>query len=155
MSKGKRFAQYLFFLIVVLLLIYWGTKYGLKLKLTLKETYSIADTFQYYIVSAVFPILFGLVLGIPAFLRKLQQQGKWVIDWMKLLVIGVPTLLLDLSMLFYSIVAFYAQDKVGFFIRINPFFQVMTMDNRVITLSGIVFGYILICSLTKESSDIN
>lgn len=154
MVKGKRFAQYLFFLIVVLLFIYWGTKYGIKLKLDLRETYNIADTFQYYLFLAVFPILLGIILGIPDFLRKLQLQKEWVIDWLRLLVIGIPTLLLDLSRLLYMIVANYAEDSVGFFISINPFYEVMVMDNGVITLSGIVFGYVMISSFTKESLDI-
>jgi len=138
--KGKRFALCLFLIIVALLFLYWGAN-SIWLLQRWKETYNSIHIDQYFIFSNVFTILLGIILGIPFFLKKYHQQGKWEIKWIKLLAIGVPTLLLGLILPRDVLIPHYHGEYIQLFRNNNPF--------------GAIFGFVLITSLTKESHHVH
>lgn len=68
-------------------------------------------------------------------------------DWIKLLAIGAPTLLLNLNLI---LIAFTPIGKIKYFTTYNPFTEVMITDESVISLCGAILGYILISSFSKR-----
>ncbi|MEA4902525.1 hypothetical protein [Desulfitobacterium sp.] len=145
MSKGKRFSLYLLFTILVLIFLYLGFRYEINLRIQTGKTYS--SPAQYYFYSALFPILVGIILALPGLIREFRKIGKWSMDWIKLLAIGVPTLLLNLNLI---LIAFTPIGKIEYFTTFNPFIEVMITDESVISLCGAIFGYILISSFSKR-----
>lgn len=145
MGNGKRFALYLLFTIAALVLLFWGAKYQVELKIFGTKNF---NHLPYYFFSALFPILFGLALAIPNLFQEFHKIGKWEIDWVKLLAIGVPALLLNLSLV---LMVTTPMEFIDYLAPLYPlFFEVMIMDNIIITFSGTIFGYMLISSLSKE-----
>lgn len=144
MSKGKRFSLYLLFTISALIFLYLGFRYEVNLRIQTRKTYNPT---AYDIFSALFPILFGIVLALPRLIREFQKVGKWSMDWIKLLAIGTPTLLLNLSLI---LIAYTPIVKTKYFATYNPFTEVIVTDKSVISLCGAIFGYILISSFTKK-----
>lgn len=144
MGKGKRFSLYLLLTLLALAFLYLGAKYGVYLKLLRSRTY---DPYPYYIFSAMFPILFGMVLALPNLWREFRKPGKWTMDWVKLLAIGIPTLLVNLNLV---LIALTPVGKIKYFTTYNPFIEVMITDKTVIALSGTIFGYVLISSFNKK-----
>lgn len=148
MSKGKRFSLYLIFAISVLIFMYLGFRYGVDLRIQTGKTYS--SPVPYYLYSALFPILVGIVLALPRLIREFRKTGKWLMDWVKLLAIGAPTLLLNLNLI---LIAFTPIRKIKYFATYNPFTEAMVIDKSVISLCGAIFGYILISSFYKADLD--
>jgi len=144
MRKSRRFAQYLLFTIIFLVVLLWGAKYGVGLRILGAKTY---NQIPYLAFSSLFSIVFGIVLAIPHRIKEFSKIGKWTVDWMKLLAIGLPTILLNLSLILIILTPI---GKLKYFTYYNSFIEVMITDNRVITLSGIFFGYILVSSLNKR-----
>lgn len=143
MDKFKRFLLYFLLTIIILVFLYLGIRYEVTLRIQTGKNYNPA---KYYLFSALFPILFGIILALPNLIREYKKLGKWSIDWIKLLAIGVPNLLLNLSLI---LIAYTPIRKSGYFSTYNPFTEVMVVDKTVISLCGIVFGFILISSFNK------
>ncbi|HHY28634.1 MAG TPA: hypothetical protein GX523_18200 [Desulfitobacterium dehalogenans] len=142
--KSRRFAQYLLLTIILLVVLLWGAKYGAGLRILGAKTY---NQIPYLVFASLFSIVFGIVLAIPHRIKEFSKIGKWTVDWMKLLAIGLPTILLNLSLILIILTPI---GKLKYFTYYNPFIEVMITDSRVITLSGVFFGYIIISSLNKR-----
>ncbi|MDA8222604.1 hypothetical protein [Desulfosporosinus sp.] len=89
------------------------------------QTGKTFETGPYYIYSALFPILVGIVLALPRLIQEFRKMGKWSIDWIKLLAVGTPTLLLNLSLI---LIAYTPIVKIKYFAMYNPFTEVMVID---------------------------
>lgn len=145
MSKGKRFTLYLLFTISVLIFLYVGFRYEVNLRIQTGKTFS--SPVPYYLHSALFPILVGIVLALPRLIQESRKTGNWSIDWIKLLAIGAPTLLLNLNLILITSTPI---GKIKYFTTYNPFTELMIIDKSVISLCGAIFGYILISSFNKK-----
>lgn len=148
MSKGKRFSLYLLFTISVLVFLYLGFRYEVNLRIQTAKTYT--SPAPYYLYSSLFSILVGIILALPGLIRELQKVGKWSMDWIKLLAIGAPTLIVNLNLV---IIAFTPIGKIKYFTTFSPFTEVMVIGKSLISLCGVIFGYILFSSVYKVDSD--
>jgi hypothetical protein len=141
MNRGKRFIRYFLFTILALVFLFWGANYGFVLK---KQAQNI---YYYYFFSALFPIIYGIILALPKLFKEKYKNGCWSIDWIKFLAIGTPTILIDLSLV---LVALTPIGHTNYFSTLNPFIEILILDRMVISLSGIIFGYILITSFKRR-----
>jgi len=143
MGKGKRFCLHFLFAIFILVFLFFGAKYGLELQLTKKLSNS------YRVFSVLFPIMFGIVLALPNLFTEFRSKGKWIMDWVKVLAIGVPTFLMSL---FCVLLLFTPFGKIEYFSTFsNPLVYVMFYENMMTILSGTIFGYVFISSFKKSN----
>ncbi len=134
----KNFLYYFGWTFMISFIIYLGTKYQIQLQ---KEMSQTMEPGKYLSFSVLFPIIIGLFLGLPRLINKIKQQKEWTINWMKLLVIGLPTLLVIFIYLFlYQIPE-----------SILPFIpeQIFLRNQTIHVVAGVVFGYVLLDSLKE------
>ncbi|AHF08400.1 hypothetical protein [Desulfitobacterium metallireducens] len=143
MSKWKQFFSYFIFIVLILILLYLGIRYEVTLRFQASKIY---NPMYYYIFTSLFSILFGIALALPRLFYGLKKTGNWSLDWIKLLAIGTPTLLLNLSLI---LIAYTPVGKIKYFMTYNPFIEMMMTDESMISLCGTIFGYILISSFNK------
>ncbi|WP_366923124.1 hypothetical protein MFMK1_003616 [Metallumcola ferriviriculae] len=127
------------YVILVGFVIYKGEAYG-------KELQSIsAATFNMYpaiIFNGLFPILIGLLLGIPELVSELKKSGRWRWNWVKFLGVGLPTFIVALiPLVAYSPISKY------FYLLI----LLLGRNQPILILSGVVFGYIFLTSPYKQA----
>ncbi|WP_047154508.1 hypothetical protein [Aneurinibacillus tyrosinisolvens] len=139
--QWKRFAFHFVYLVVIILVVFQGLKFDDLLDQRARETMD-RDTL-YWIYFTLFPILNGLLLKIGGLVIKAKRKGKWRIDWIKVIVIGIPMLYITLiPMLSFTL-----------FLGINLPFSgyIMTIGGGKLTfISGTIVGYVLLDSLYKE-----
>ena len=57
-------------------------------------------TFEYWPYvwyNTLYPILIGIFLALPSFVRTFRSYGPWKFDWILFVTVGIPTLLGTLS----------------------------------------------------------
>lgn len=83
------------------------------------------------------PLLFyggiGVVLGLDKFLIEVKHAGEWKLDIIKLIILGIPSLIFSIPYLVMSLIS------------------LQTSFSNMFTISHIIFGYTLISSLSKDN----
>ncbi|WP_162287800.1 hypothetical protein [Indiicoccus explosivorum] len=92
----------------------------------------------------VFPVVIGILLRLPTFLLEVKEKKITSFDWSKFIAVGVPAFVL-LVMLFLPFLPPLGGSAI---VRTIAAFSVSTVP----TITGIVFGYVLLDSFrTKET----
>lgn len=68
-----------------------------------------------------------------------MKVGSWSVNWFKLVVIGLPTFIVTISYLMYF-------SNIGKYLNITSSWVI---NEKVITISGIILGYTLLASIYK------
>jgi hypothetical protein len=142
-SKWRRFVSYLAYSIFCGILILQMLRVQVLLQEQVRVTFKSMPLLVY---SAFFPVIIGILLGIPGFVRTCRQPAAWSFDWVKFIAVGVPSLYGSLFIwLYFSPVGSnlpFASTVLGFGGSTFP------------AICGIVFGYILIgCFRKAERKD--
>lgn len=132
---------YLGFLIIAILVFMFGLKYQHHLQLEALTTYQPKSSIAY---SVLFPIFFGLLLGLLRFFELLRKTGEWRINWIKLCIFGVPSLYVSLlPLLFWSGLSISYNDlPLGYLL--------ITSGTTAHTISGLIFGFLLFYVIERE-----
>lgn len=133
----KKVIAYSFYVMVLLLFVKYAVNF-------LNEK---MDPVPYFYKSIFVPIILGLYLALPEFYYILNRPGHIVIDWIRLSVIGLPTLFIDLSVVLYYFT------ELGNTYAVQWSFQGYDLFSR--TIIGIVFGYNLLVSFHKSEDFAN
>ncbi|MBB6452779.1 membrane protease YdiL (CAAX protease family) [Salirhabdus euzebyi] len=135
----RRFLLYLFLTISLLTIVFWGYKIPLVIHENLKFE---APLMILTIYSLIFPIFIGMMFRLPTLIKEIKDKKKWAIDWIKLSAIGIPSLYISQIYLLY-----FSFPSVSF-----PFGAVLirNYDIPLATISGIIFGYIVLDSLKEN-----
>ncbi|MBP3951711.1 hypothetical protein [Bacillus suaedae] len=144
-STWKRLGRYICFLVLFLGFIYLG----LKFQMTLRENESLSYR-HLAALESFFPIIIGVVLAMPNVIKSLTKKGHWKVDWIKLIVIGLPFLYLSIVPIMYIIGV----------LKIDLPFSAYAMGSYIggdllltfVTINGIVAGYMLCTSFYKRNS---
>lgn len=110
----------------------------------LKNLYDIGKkTFVHwpYFYSTIFiSIIFGILLGLGYIINEYKKQGRWNINIVKLLIIGIPSLFCT----------FY--EPIYYLINIHPplALRIIVLSESFEIFTGILFGYVLITSIYKK-----
>ncbi|SEQ87775.1 hypothetical protein SAMN05216232_3535 [Virgibacillus subterraneus] len=139
MKSVKRFAVYFSLTIGFLTLVFWGYKIPLNIKEKLMFN---APLELLTIYSIVLPILIGMILRLPTLIKEIKEKKKWAIDWVKLCAIGIPTLYISQASFLYFYLPSVTLPFSVMLVR-NP-------DMPLTTISGMIFGYIVLDSLKKS-----
>lgn len=121
------------------LVIVKGVNYGERLWNEIGATFVV---YPWLIFIIIYSIALGCILAMPNFTFQAQKKGKWYLNKKKLLTLGFPTLifLISQTILFMPISNIFSE----LFIYLN-----FTRNGQIITISGIILGYILITSFGK------
>lgn len=146
-SKFKSIIGYVFYLIVLSIVISVGLKYQSNLS---KQSSISYDLFDYYRFQTLFPIVIGAVLAIPNLTKTFFKQGVWKFNWVRFIVLGIPTFYLATIPYLYlkQIISinfpFLKQIMGGYFGSSTP---------TLIAVIGIAAGYFVLTSFEKESTN--
>lgn len=104
-----------------------------------KELAATTYAVRYELLNSIIFIFFGgigIILGMEHLLQQFKADGKWKVNWEKLINMGLPSLFLSLS-----------------YIWIKQFPGYLFLDNIELlsVTASIVFGYSLITSFRKIS----
>ena len=130
--NDKKFIKYLIYIITIGILYYLGTiilaAYNKQAQITYTHNYWLIT-----LVSLLFYGGIGVVLGLDKFLIELKHEGKWKFDIIKLIILGIPSLIFSIPYLVISVISLQAS------------------FSNIFTISPIIFGYTLISSLSKDN----
>ncbi|MFF3102183.1 hypothetical protein [Viridibacillus arvi] len=135
----KRFSRYFISLIIVGVMIYLGLSYKLHLEKEASTTFIILPLIRF---SFALPIIIGILLRLPKLIIEIKEKRQWTFDWIKIVVIAMPALFIALSpFLTYTFIGeyFYFANEL-----------IVSQSTLLITIGGIIFGYVLIDSLIKD-----
>jgi hypothetical protein len=138
-SVMNRIIKYILYTAFVVTILYFGAIYQLQLIEYQKMYYKVKPLL---IFSGVFPIFIGVVLRLPQLLSDIKQNKQWKIDWIKVFVVGLPSLYVSLYPLLFSF---------GIPL-INSYLTEIIFSTHfmLITIAGVIFGYVLFDSLIKK-----
>ncbi|WP_042212090.1 hypothetical protein [Paenibacillus borealis] len=132
---------YLGFLVIVILVFVLGLQYQHHLQVEATKTYQPKTSVAF---SVLFPISFGLLLGLLRLFELLRKTGDWTINWMKLCIFGVPSLYVSiLPLLFWSGLSISYNDLPLGYLSITP-------GTTAHTISGLMFGFLLFYVIERK-----
>lgn len=142
--KNNQALKYLAFAV-----LFYGLFFGGELLLEhLRKAYSVTYEGIYLIMGVMIfvPLLIGLLLGIEkSLLAVSKQKGFWKVNWHRLLILGVPALL---------IIANFVLSFLGICNLIYKFCSwPIFIKTEIIMPSSLIMGYVLGSSFVRETSD--
>ncbi|WP_257349247.1 hypothetical protein [Pseudalkalibacillus decolorationis] len=136
--------QYLLHLVLYGAVILLGFKLEGLLQLRAEENFLITPYFYY---SLFFPILLGTLLAIPKAAQSHKKNSKVKINWAKLFIFGIPSLLILLFPAYYFTLMTWG--------TLIPFATLLYGNIKLHFLSGLILGYIIIDSLEYVTENNN
>ena len=118
---------------------------GITYKVWLVEqAASTFDGMPALIFSSILPILMGLLLRLPKLILEIKDKKEGMFDWIIVVAIGIPSLyIVTLPILPYT-------DFGGLLYFVNfTNYLLVSGDTTLMTIAGVVFGYVLLDSLKK------
>lgn len=135
----KKIAGYLVYLLGLLLLVFYYGKFQMELRILAGREFNPLPPIVF---SSLYSILMGMYIALPKLISALMKTGRLRLDWPKLLIIGIPTLLISTSGILYHYVT---SDLTLLFqwiyVKLNG-----TVGN---TFIGVACGYTLLSSIGK------
>lgn len=138
----KRFVYSMAYMAGIIWLMTEGLKYMHVIYITAQERMVL---YPYFLYSTIFPIVIGLLLGVGLYSARRQEKGQWKIDWIKLTACGIPLLYVTLLPTFSFLFQRVSWPFTGYLISFG--------QDKLPMLTGLIFGYIIVDSVRKESAD--
>ncbi|EHQ89460.1 hypothetical protein [Desulfosporosinus youngiae] len=136
----RKIIAYLGYVLGLMLLVYYGINYQEELRILAGRTF---DPFPLMQFSQVYPLMIGAYIALPRFISRLRRKGGLSVDWLQILIIGIPTLLISASGILSHYFLSYPLNSL--------FGQVYVKYNMTgITLIGVVCGYTLLNSIARK-----
>ena len=136
----KRFLFIFFSTAVIGFVFYFGMDYQMRLR---EKSAIIFDIKPYISFASFFSIVIGMLLRLPKLILEIRDKQRWSFDWMKIIVIGIPSLYIAMIPLFALVYG------------MNLWFSNVVMllgDITFTTIAGVIFGYVLLDSLKSKAS---
>lgn len=107
--------------------------------------------FWLFLSQFVFPVVVGLMLALPQFIRTYRQEGSWKTDWVVLLTIGLPALCVAITpVAFFSLVRFILPETGS--IPVPWLISLISTYPALNKTAGILLGFFLLTSLGKTQN---
>ncbi len=145
----KKAVSYLAFIVIFYIIAYKMASYIHYYELLYKSTF---ERNPYLIYLPIYPIILGLIAGLPSLIKQFKLKGSWKVDWIKLIVIGIPTLYIN-----FSLFLLYSTSTIGHILVPKLITDLYINSNGIVSgISGFIFGYILLNSFKKvEIKEVN
>lgn len=102
-----------------------------------------------FISQIVFPMLVGLLLALPQFIRTYRQEGSWKTDWIMLLTVGLPAFFITVAPIAFFSLAYYIRLETS----VPHFIYLLSANPAFSKVFGVLFGFVLLNSLGKQRQD--
>lgn len=136
----KRFLFIFLSTVIVGGVFYMGMDYQMRLR---ERSAIVFDIKPFIIFTSIFSIFMGMLLRLPKLIIEIKDKKRWSIDWVKVLVIGIPSIYIALIRLLAIV---YGKNLLFF----N---EVMLLGDFTFTyIAGVIFGYVLLDSLKSNDS---
>lgn len=133
---------YLLYVVILIALLYWGSVYLDRIKTLVALNYNPEFHFT---ATSILLIFIGMYIALPGLIKRISRPGTWTIDWVRLIITGLPTLYVAFWPLIYFVPPFQ-------FLHLE-FTRILTMYSLLPqTVCGIVFGYTLLSSINKKTT---
>lgn len=133
----QRWLKNLIWSFILILIFYAGSAIQTELQEYQNIYYRVMPNLVF---SVLFPIFVGIMLRLPKLVTEIQEKKRWLIDWVKLIFIGIPTL-------FIAIGPFATWYFVPLFLK--EFWYVGSTPT-IMAIAGVIFGYLLLDSLKEK-----
>jgi hypothetical protein len=101
MKRRKALHYMIFILIAIVIVQLYSYVYGQYLKAWPEPGMALMDSLSLFsfkhFIALLITVFMGMMFGLEIFLRYTQMPGSWHIDWKRLLLIGLPSLLLSIE----------------------------------------------------------
>ncbi len=145
--KAKKSIKYLFFTILIFFVILFKGHIEQLNRLYFEKAFNL--NFFYLVINLLISMSIGVIFGLKHIMREVRKEGKWVVDFPKLIVIGCPLLFISLYHIWiYCDVQFSMNILVYGLGRLSIF----GLSASSVSLFQLIFGYIAITSFYKNSS---
>ena len=135
----NRFLFIFFSTVVIGSIFYLGLEYQMRLR---EESAIVFDIKPYIMFSTIFSIFMGMLLRLPKLIIEIKDKKKWSFDWMKVTIIGIPSLYIATIPL------------VTINMGTNLLFSntiMMLGDFTFTSIAGVILGYVLLDSLKSNT----
>lgn len=139
----NRFLYIFFYTAVILIILYLGSDIQMRLREKSAITFNLMP---FILFASFFPVFIGMLLRLPKLIREIKDKKQWLFDWIKITVIGVPSLYITML----PILTFTNGTNLLF----SKSFM-MIGDATFTTIAGVVFGYVLLDSLKSNNTFTN
>ncbi|MTH52291.1 hypothetical protein GKZ89_02650 [Bacillus mangrovi] len=126
---------YLAFLLLGIWLLFEGSMFELRLQEEGKEIYDLRTLLAF---QGLFPVALGMLFAVPDLVLDFWREGRWRIQWMRLIFFGLPLL--------YALFVNLQFLSGGNLLPVPPFFP----GGSYVALYGAGFGFLLISSIRKQ-----
>jgi len=131
----NRYLYYGIWTIIISVILYLGNELSHSIEDHVTTSGKIIPNLIYW---SVYPILVGILLKLPGLWER-RHETRWGLDLPKLLVVGIPSG-------YFALTYIWASLPIDIY---RPFlWYIMTLGgSTLITIPGIIFGYVMIGSL--------
>lgn len=117
-----------------------------KLRRYLDNLFSTTyDPTYYWTFIAIYPIVVGVLLALPHLVKLFGQEGSWKVDWIPLLLVGFPSLLVAITPILW--LAEFAQNW-------KTATLIFMYTPNLTFVAGILFGFVLVSSFGRQRSEL-
>lgn len=138
----RKIIAYLCYVSGLMLLVHYGVNHQEELRIIAGRNYNPLPSILF---SYVYSVMIGKYIALPRLISSLRMKGKLSVNWLKILIIGMPTLLISAS----GILSYYFVSSplklIGWvYVKYNMMGA---------TLIGVACGYTLLNSIAKKAGE--
>ncbi len=141
MNKLMRFAGILLYVTLVIYALGLGEQLYKHFEMQVFSIY-----YPWLLIRILYPIIIGILIGLPNLIGEMKKQGSWQWDWIKFLAIGIPAFIVGVYPALY-----YAQILESLHLR--QIIPTIYQTDTIIHLSNVVLGYYLVSTIYKTIKD--
>lgn len=138
--------KYLVYLLIIALFIGLGD-YFLRYIQDISQKTAYLNVFLLTFTMIIFYGGFGVILGLDGLLNEKNKDGIWKVRIPKMIILGIPSLYISLSYIIY-----YSSIIVIQYLA-RPLQLILLRNSKIVILTQILLGYVVITSFFKEKSD--
>lgn len=138
----KRLIAYLIYMAVFGCLILIVERVGILYQEIFRRSFQIPYGWVLF-ATIGFPVLVGIFLALPQFVKTARQEGAWKIDWIRLIVLGLPGLLFVPS--YVACMAF-----PQWVVLVKAVSQILAYHQGMVKIAGILLGFVSLNSFYKQ-----
>ena len=146
--KMRAFFKYLFYILIIFGLIQLNGFISNEFQIDWKADFK--PNISYLFIILMINLVIGVVLGFGHFLRQMRNDGRWKLNLLKLLLVGLPSLFFSLNTILIVL-----QVKYIGMTCFNIMTYVFHNTSDYVFIFQIVFGYILITSFYRKNEYIS
>lgn len=138
----KRFIGYLAYVAAFGFLVIWADSLQKYYKHMFSTTFQIPYLWVFFAMIGL-PILIGIGLALPQFIKTARQEGAWRVDWIRLLTMGLPGFLFALALILSMV-------NPELMTGIKLYSNLIAYHQTLVKAAGILLGFVLLNSFYKQ-----